>query len=162
MPLHVPTRGEFHAVVSGRRDRSRGHSVDLWIATYMYRCVAHFLSASNGGNVTREHNSLMKKESCTSEGHAERSGHLSKNEGSPSRTPDGDQRHVHFGDVAVIGSGEYSWEEHGGECLQDARQFPDNERHGKGNSQDGTASDQDRISFSSRKGEEPLIVSDST
>ncbi|KAE8721428.1 Detected protein of unknown function [Hibiscus syriacus] len=76
----------------------------FWIATYIYRCIAHCFCATNGGHVDREHSSLTKKKSRASEGHAGRSIHLLENGGSPSGTPDGDQHHVHFGDVVMVGS----------------------------------------------------------
>ncbi|GMI64983.1 hypothetical protein like AT5G17590 [Hibiscus trionum] len=133
----------------------------FWIATYMYRCVAHCLCASNREYGNKEHNSLSKKKSCASEGHAGRSIHSSENEGSPSVTPDGDRRHVRFGDVVVVGSKEHNWDGHDGENLQDAQQLSETEHEGKENFQDGTASDKDHIAAASPKGEEPLIVLDS-
>ncbi|KAK8593910.1 hypothetical protein V6N13_042539 [Hibiscus sabdariffa] len=114
----------------------------FWITTYMYRCVAHCFCASNGGNSNREHSSLTKKQCCSSKG-------------SRTGTPDGDQRHVRFGDVVVVRSREYNWDEHGGESSQDGQQFPETEHQ---LFRDGIASDQDHISAASRKGEEPLTV----
>ncbi|GMI78973.1 hypothetical protein like AT5G17590 [Hibiscus trionum] len=122
----------------------------FWIATYMCRCVAHCLCASDRGNVNREHSSLTKKRSCASEGHAGRSMRSSENEGSPSGTPDGDRRHVRFGEVVVVGSREYNWDEHGGESLQ-------TEHEGKEKkSKDRIGWDEDHSSAASRKGEEQL------
>ncbi|KAE8721402.1 hypothetical protein F3Y22_tig00016066pilonHSYRG00057 [Hibiscus syriacus] len=115
----------------------------FWIATYIYRCIAHCFCASNGGHVQGEHGSVTKKKSYASEGHARRSMHSSENGGSPPGTPDGDQRHVHFGDVVMVGS-------NGEKMLQEAQQFSN-----------GFASDEEHIAAASPKVKEPLIVSDS-
>ncbi|KAK8589963.1 hypothetical protein V6N13_088759 [Hibiscus sabdariffa] len=128
----------------------------FWIATYIYRCFAHCLCASNGGHVNREHCSLSKNKSCASEGHAGRSVHSSVNEGST----DGDRRHVHFGDVVVVRSKEHNWDKHGGKSLQDAQPFSETEHEGKENFHDGTASDEYHTAAASPKGEEPVMVTD--
>ncbi|KAK8628087.1 hypothetical protein V6N13_063799 [Hibiscus sabdariffa] len=114
----------------------------FWITTYMYRCVAHCFCESKGGNSNREHSSLTKKQSCSSKG-------------SRPGTSDGDQRHVRFGGVEVVGRREYNWDEHGGESSQDGQKFPETEHQ---LFRDGIAWDQHHISAASPKGEEPLTV----
>ncbi|XWS64964.1 hypothetical protein CRYUN_Cryun05aG0049400 [Craigia yunnanensis] len=135
----------------------------FWIGTYIYRCCA-YCCQRNGGNVNRVQCSLMKTQSYASAGPAAKSMHSSENEDSPLRSPNGDHRHVHFGEVVVLGSSKYNQNDHGGgesQC-EDAKGYPETEHEGKENSHDSITSDKDCISAASRKGEAPLIVSVST
>ncbi|XVF06787.1 hypothetical protein REPUB_Repub06bG0080600 [Reevesia pubescens] len=135
----------------------------FWIATYIYRCCAFCCCQNNGGNVNRVQNRSTKTESYVSAGPTARSIHLTENEDSPLRLPNGDHRHVHFGEVVVLGSSKYNQNDHGSETpLEDARGYPETQDEGNENSHDSIASDKDYVSTACRKGEAPLIMSDST
>ncbi|XWS57977.1 hypothetical protein CRYUN_Cryun09bG0219800 [Craigia yunnanensis] len=122
-------------------------------------CCVYFCCQINGGNVKR----VQKTQSYASAGPAARSMHSSENGDSPLRSPNGDHRHVHFGEVVVLGSRKYNQNDHGGESpREDAEGYPETEHEGKKNSHDSITSDKDYISDASRKGEAPLIMSVST
>ncbi|KAG4176107.1 hypothetical protein ERO13_A11G221900v2 [Gossypium hirsutum] len=78
----------------------------FWITTYLYRCFEDCVCGSNGGNLSRELSSLTKKQSCAADGHVGNSMDSLENEGSPLGSPDGDHRHVCFGNIV---------DKHGGE-----------------------------------------------
>ncbi|XP_022719629.1 uncharacterized protein LOC111277448 [Durio zibethinus] len=131
----------------------------FWIGIYLYRCCVHGCCQSNGGNVNRVQSSLTKTQSYASTGPVARSMHSSENDNSPLRSPNGDHRHVHFGEVVVLGTRKYNQNDDGGESQhEDAKGYPETEHEGNENSHDSIASDKD----ASRKGEAPLIVSAST
>ncbi|XWS42815.1 hypothetical protein CRYUN_Cryun16bG0046500 [Craigia yunnanensis] len=92
-----------------------------------------------------------------------RSMHSLDNEDSLLKSPNGDHRHVHFGEVVVLGSSKYNQNDNGGESLyEDAKGYPETEHEGIENSYDSIASDKDHVSVACRKGEAPLIVLVST
>ena len=106
---------------------------------------------------------MQKTQSYASAGPVARSMHSSENGDSPLRSPNGDHRHVHFGEVVVLGSSKFNQNDHGGESpREDAKGYPETEHEGIKNSHDSITSDKDYISDASRKGDAPLIMSVST
>ncbi|XVF30611.1 hypothetical protein REPUB_Repub16aG0073300 [Reevesia pubescens] len=108
----------------------------FWIGTYLFRCCAYCCCQSNGGNVNRVQSSLTKKQSFVSAGAVARSIHSSENEDSPLRSPNGDHRRVHFGEIVVLGSSKSNQNDHGGESPHDALGYAETEHEGKENSHD--------------------------
>ncbi|XVE90356.1 hypothetical protein DITRI_Ditri20bG0070900 [Diplodiscus trichospermus] len=132
----------------------------FWICAYIYRCCSSCCGPRNGGNASRVHNSLTKTQSYASPGPVARSVHPSENGDSLLRSPNGDQRRVHFGEVVVMGSSKYNQNDHSDESpREDAIGYSETEHEGKENSHGSITSDTDFISAASGKGEAPLIMS---
>ncbi|XP_017976754.1 PREDICTED: uncharacterized protein LOC18599679 [Theobroma cacao] len=131
----------------------------FWIGAYAYRCCAYSCCQNGGGNVNRAHISSAKTQTYASPGPAARSMRSSEYENSPLKSPNGDHRHVHFGEVVVMGGAKNDQNDNGDENPHEgAKGYSETEQEGKEHSQDNTASDKDYVSAASRKGEAPLIV----